>query len=92
MNDSVILVCTPLRFYTHIDEEQCFRWIKKIKSIKSVEGIGQELHLLMKSDKITNKDLLELIGFFRRYNFDLKQLKVFMSDDNKIIFKSIQKL
>jgi len=33
-----------------------------------------------------------LIGLFRRYHFDLKQLKIFMNDDNKIIFKSLGNL
>ena len=92
MKNDVVLVCSPLRFYTHTDEEQCFRWIKKIKSVASIEGIGRELHLMMKSDKIANKDLLELVGLFRRYNFNLKQLKIFMNDDNKMIFKSIDSL
>jgi hypothetical protein len=92
MLDKIVLVCTPLRFYTHVDEEQCFRWIKKIKSINTADGIGRELHLIMKSNKIPNKDLLELIGLFRRYNFDIKQLKVFMNEDNKAVFKSLDKI
>ncbi len=92
LDDNTTLICTPLRFYTHIDEEQCFRWIKKIKSISAVEGVGRELHLIAKSNKIPNKDLLELIGLFRRYKFDIKQLRIFMNDDNKIIFKSLDNL
>lgn len=57
MDEKIVLICTPLRFYTQTDEEQCFKWIKKIKLINSVEGAGRELHLIMESDKITNKDL-----------------------------------
>jgi hypothetical protein len=90
MNKEIVLICTPLRFYTQNDEEQCFRWLKKIKSIDAIQGVGYELHLTIKSNQIANKDLLELIGLFRRYNFDIKQLKLFMNDDNKIIFKGLR--
>ena len=92
MDNNVVLKCAPLRFYTQTDEDHCFAWIKKIKPIDIVEGIGQELRFIMKSNKISNQDLLELIGLFRRYHFDLKQLKIFMNDDNKIIFKSLGNL
>lgn len=92
MDNKIVLKCVPLRFYTQTDEEQYFTWIKKIKSIDTVEGFGRELHIIMKSNKISNQDLLEFIGLFRRYNFDLEQLKIFMNDDNKIIFKSLDKL
>lgn len=90
--EEIILECTSLRFYTKNDESFMFRWINKIKSISKYYGIGTSLHLIVKSNKISTKDLLEFIGFFRRYNFDVKQLKVFMNEENKIIFKSLDKL
>lgn len=92
MAKSMVLVCESVRYYSSIDEELCFKWIKKIKSINTIEGIGKELHLIMKSNEISTKDLLELIGLFRRYSFDIQQLKIFMNDKNKIIFKSLDKL
>lgn len=88
----VILVCTPLNFYTKNDENWMFRWIKKIKCVAKYYGVGRSLHLVVQSNKVKNKDLLELIGLFRRYNFDLKQLKIFMNADNKIIFQSLANL
>jgi len=66
MNDQIILVCTPLRFYTDNDEALCFEWIEKIKSIDKYHGVGRELHLLVKSNIIPNKDLLDLMGLFDR--------------------------
>ena len=89
MNKEIVLKCSPLRFYTLIDEDGCFHWIKKIESIVKYEGIGRELHLILKSSRIPIKDLLELIGLFRRYNFDIKQLKIFMTDENKIVFEGL---
>lgn len=83
MDKNIILICTPLRFYTENDETLFFEWIHKIKSIKQVKGIGKELHLFIVSNYIPNDDLLDLIGLFNRYKFDIKQLKVFMNEDNK---------
>jgi len=83
MNDPIILICTPLRFYTDNDEALCFEWIEKIQCIDECHGVGRELHLLVKSNKISNKDLLDLVGLFDRYKFDSAQLKVFMNDTNK---------
>jgi hypothetical protein len=87
-----ILMCTPLNFYTKNDEDEMFRWVKKIKCVIKYYGVSRSLHLVVQSNKVKNKDLLELIGLFRRYNFDLKQLKIFMNADNKIIFQSLANL
>jgi len=83
----IILVCSPLRFYTQTDESFLFKWLKKIKSIEKIEGIGNELHLHIKSNKISNENLLELIGIFDRYKFKSDQLKVFKNENNKKWFE-----
>src|SRR5689334_595935 len=89
-NDEIILVCTPLRFYTKNDEDFMFRWIKKIKCIVECYGMGNSLYLVIASNKIPNKYVLEIMGLFRRYKFeDGEQLKVFMNNENKIIFKGL---
>ena len=89
MDQTYIVICKPLRFYTQTDETYCFKWIKKIKSVIAIEGIGSELHLHVKSMDISKKDLLELVGLFRRYNFDLQPLRIFLNDGNKIIFEAL---
>jgi hypothetical protein len=83
MKKQIILVCTPLLFCTPNDESLFFEWLKKIKCIEKCIGVGNELHLYILSKKIKNNDLLELMGVFRRYNFDLNQLKIFMNSKNK---------
>lgn len=79
----ITLICTPLRFYAENDEYFFFKWLKKIKCVKEFKGVGKELHLEVESNNISNKDLLDLFGIFRRYKFDEKQLKVFMNENNK---------
>lgn len=86
MNEEVILICTPLKFYTKNDEDLCFEWIKKIKCIKKFKGMVRELHLFVSSKKIQNEELLDFIGLFDRYKFDSAQLKIFMNEENKHLF------
>lgn len=69
MNNKII-ICTPLKFYTQNDETFLFKWLKKIKSIKHIEGIGIELHLHVDSKTITKPELREFRGIFKRYNFE----------------------
>ncbi len=87
MTKKVTLICTPLRFYTQNDEGLLFEWLKKIKSIKEIKGVGRELHLHFDSNNIVNEDLLDLMGIFDRYKFDQVQLKVFMNETNKEWFE-----
>jgi hypothetical protein len=87
MNKKIILICTPLLFCTQNDEELFFEWLKKVKCIEKYVGVGDELHLYILSKRITNNDLFELMGVFRRYNFDFSQLKIFMNSKNKEWFE-----
>ena len=83
MKNELILECTPLRFYTHHDEELFFQWLKKIECIKEFRGVGNALFLHFISKKISDDNLLDLFGIFDRYKFDSNQLKVFMNKENK---------
>jgi len=83
MNEPIILMCTPLSFYTEEDEDFLFAWLKKIKSIKKIKGVGLELHLQLDSKNISDHDLLNLMAIFDRYNFDSNQLRIFMNEGNK---------
>lgn len=83
MSKDIKLICTPLRFYSNYDEDALFEWLKKIECIGNIQGIGRELHLAISSNKISDIDLENLIGVFRRYGFDMKQLAVFLNEENK---------
>lgn len=89
MNDSVTLILTPLNFYSAYDEDAMFEWLNKIKSVISYKGIGRELHVHIPSKTIPYLDLIELMGLFERYRYSLEQLKVFMNEDNKLLFEEM---
>ncbi|MGE0010306.1 MAG: hypothetical protein AB7F19_07285 [Candidatus Babeliales bacterium] len=83
----IVLICTPLRFYSQNDEDLMFGWLDKIKSVTSYKGIGRELHVYIKSKNIPKLDLLELMGIFDRYKFDAKQLEIFKNESNQKWFE-----
>ncbi len=89
MNEQPLaLVCKAVKFCHQFDEDAFFDWIKKIPSIISFEypgdeGIRDELHLTVKSARISDEDLRAIIGLFCKYDIDMRQLKVFINEDNK---------
>lgn len=83
----ITLVCTPLKFHRGNDENMFFEWLDKIKCIKAVKGVGRELHLFIDSNIISDEELLDLMGLFTRYKFDLAQLNVFKNESNKHWFE-----
>lgn len=60
-----------------------FEWLKRVKSITDLEGVGDELYLCFKNAKISAEDLRELVALFYRYKIDMKQLKIFLNEKNK---------
>lgn len=83
MSKNIKLICSPLRFYSTYDEDALFEWLAKIKCINEIQGIGRELHVKVKSSKISDIDLENILGIFQRYKFDMKQLSVFLNEGNK---------
>ncbi|MDR1670211.1 MAG: hypothetical protein LBR43_00595 [Spiroplasmataceae bacterium] len=77
------LVCKSVIFHSKIDDDLFFKWIKKIKCISEIEGKGDELYLYVNEEKVDERYLREILGLFCRYNIDMKQLKLFLNNDNK---------
>jgi predicted XRE-type DNA-binding protein len=79
VENNITLICTPMTFYSDKDEDACFEWLYKIKSISKMGGIGNELHLFIDQKKLSQDEIVDLLGIFRRYKFknkkQLEQLK-----------------
>jgi hypothetical protein len=86
ISTNITLICTAVCYYSYLDEELFFAWIKNIPSVVDFKGRGKELYLYVKSKKIPQKDLSELIALFSRYNVDMKQLHIFLNSRNKAWF------
>lgn len=72
------IICKRVRYYTEIDEDYFFEWLKLIPSIYKIDGQHDELYLHFSSEKITEADIQNLLALFKRYKIpNIKQLKVF---------------
>ncbi len=77
------LLCKGVYYYSSHDEDAFFEWLKKISSITSMSFNLDELYLHFASDVIPDDDFREIIGLFYRYKIDMKQLQVFINNDNR---------
>ncbi|KLL02404.1 MAG: leucyl-tRNA synthetase [Mycoplasmataceae bacterium RC_NB112A] len=84
--EGVELVCEKVWYYSQQDENAFFEWICKIKCISRMKGIGKKVYLFVNKTKISDEDLRELLGLFRRYHIDMSQLAVFLNESNKTWF------
>lgn len=82
-DDKNVLIGKKITFYSPNDEAAFFEWLKKNDCIDDVEGIGDELHLTIAADELHDHDLRDLLALFYRYKIDMKQLKRFLTEDNK---------
>ena len=86
MAKKVTLICKRVYYYSPTDKELFFEWISRIPSIKSFEGVHDELHLFVENSEIPDQDLREIISMFYRYKIDMKQLQIFLNPKNKSWF------
>lgn len=85
-DDSMLLECVSVSFYSDGDEKMFFEWLSEIKSIKKIYGEGCSLFVDV-VDTVTDDDLRELVAIFFRYNVTMSQLKCFLTPDNKAWFQ-----
>jgi len=82
MRKKIILTCKSVIFNSPGDETSFFEWIKRIPSVVKFDGVHDELYLYIKSIIIPDDDLRELIGLFDRYKINMKQLALFLNENN----------
>lgn len=81
-NKNRYLTCKRVVYYSQLDEDAFFEWLKKINCIINIEGALDELYLDLKDGDLTYEDLSNLIAIFHRYKIDMKQLAEFVNKDN----------
>jgi len=73
-----------IQFLSDLDEESFFRCLDRMVSFLSYEGEGDAVKIVVKSDKLSDGDLRNLLGLFSRYGVDMRQLVVFVGTDNEV--------
>jgi hypothetical protein len=75
---------SPVRYWSYLDEKSFFEWAEEIPCIKSVEG--GVFHI--KSKRLSESDLRDLIAIMYRYKMPMEQLQQFCNTKNERWFKS----
>lgn len=78
----------PLSFYSRADEAAFFSWLNAIPEVKSITGVGRELHIELSSDVVSEASLRELLAIYSRYIGNMKELEEFVTPENESWFKN----
>lgn len=71
-----------IQFGSHGDEKAFFAWLESIGGVTKVEGRGTGLVIHLRSKRISQTALRELVAIYRRYGGDLRELAEFQDADN----------
>ena len=78
----------PLSYYSRGDEAGFFSWLNGIPEVKSITGVGLELHIEFSDDVVSDATIRELIAIYSRYIGNMKELAQFVTAENESWFKN----
>lgn len=78
----------PMQYLSQGDEAAFFAWLNAIPGVVSVKGYGRELHIRLRSMRLSQNSLRELIALYTRYNGELSELAQFATEANSAWFKA----
>ncbi len=64
-------------FYSRQDEASFFARLQQLPCVVDVAGMGRILHIQVDRQRVDDEALTELLALFRRYQVDMRQLRVF---------------
>ena len=83
-NNSIVIECKKVKFYSAYDEDAFFECVEKIKSVIAVKGVRDSI--LLTCVTLTDDDLSNLVGLFRRYNIETSLIEPLVSQSQKELF------
>jgi hypothetical protein len=87
IESKICLLIIGTSFWSNPDEDMFFEWPQKISCVTNFACHGISMYLFIDSKNISDNDLINLIGYFKRYEVqNPSQLKIFMTEENKHIF------
>ena len=78
-------------YYSEIDEDLFFEWLRRIRCIERVYGEGRDLYIELKDTDVEDGHVVELIAVFYRYRIDMRQLASLLTNTNAHWFKNEEK-
>lgn len=67
-----------MEYYSPKDESAFFNWLQSIPGVTSVKGVGTELHITLRSKKLSANTENELSALYERYNGNISELEQFI--------------
>jgi hypothetical protein len=88
-HNEMIIECKRVKFFSRYDEDAFFEWLTKIKSITNVKGKRDSI--LLTVNDLSDDDLYNLVGLFRRYKVKMDNLEHGLNESQKEAFYDCQK-
>lgn len=85
----MIIECKKVKFYAPYDEAAFFECLAKIKSVTQVKGKQDSIYITIQN--LTDDDLYNLVGLFRRYKIKMNTFESMLHDEHKDLFERCQK-
>jgi hypothetical protein len=76
----------PLSYLSPGDEAAFFSWLGSIAGVVSVQGRGSELHIQLRSKRLSSKSLREFVALYARYHGYMGELAQFETPSNAAWF------
>ena len=70
-------------FYSSKDEARFFSWLESIPGVTRVVGEGRDLQVTLRSSRLGEEALRELIALHWRYRLPMRHLAAFLSPTNE---------
>jgi hypothetical protein len=80
----------PMSYWSPRDETAFFSWLQSIPGVVSARGIGRELHISLRSKRLSAEALRELIALYKRYGGNSSELATFLNPTNEHWFQDPQ--
>jgi hypothetical protein len=72
-----------MHYFSPGDENAFFSWLQSIPGVVEVVGRGRELHIRLRSKRLSSQSLRELISLYWRYGGDMTELVQFANPTNE---------
>lgn len=76
----------PMQYFSQGDEAAFFSWLQSISGVIAVQGQGRELHIKLRSKRLSSESLREFIALYTRYNGNMTELAQFATPSNSSWF------
>ena len=84
---AVLIWKAPMTYWSPRDEAAFFGWLEAIPGVVGVRGVGSELHIALRSKRLSAEGLRELIALYKRYGGHSSELAPFLNSTNRRWFQ-----